>query len=350
MKRNFLFGDEYIKFLQSHISSARPVSGMKEVLCRCFYCPDSRDPSHAHMYISVPQSEDEPSEFHCKKCGTGGYVTTNRLIEWGIYDPIIGTNLDKIMKKSIKSGKINSSDRNIYNIVNAVGDIDLAMKKVQFINDRLGTNFSLMDCINLKIVLNLKDLILYNQSRIPKLTRHENIIQQLNDNFVGFLSEDNNFVNLRRMCDEGIVYESIDKRYVNYNIFGKRDNTEKMYILPTMVDVSIPGLKIHIAEGPFDILSVYRLRNMEHGIYCAIGGSGYAPVLDFIINRLKIYNYPEIHFYPDNDSIGTNQRMVNIRNYYKPYGMKFFVHRNMYPGQKDMGVHISKIQEGVNIL
>ncbi|MBR1988776.1 MAG: hypothetical protein IKA36_07055 [Clostridia bacterium] len=347
MAQSKLFGDEYIQFLQKHISSARPVAGRREVLCRCFYCPDSRDPSHAHMYISVPQSEDEPSEFHCKKCNTGGYVTTNRLIEWGIYDPVIGTNLDIIMKNSIKKGIIKGTERNVYNFRNGVIDNELAAQKVAFINSRLDTNLTIQECIDLKIILNLGDTLMMNN--IKELSRHPSIVQQLHDHFVGFLSEDNNFVNLRRICNEGIVYKSIDKRYINYNIFGKKDNTEKMYVIPTVVDLNNPyPLDIHIAEGPFDILSIYlNLRQRSHGIYCACGGGGYASVLDFIINTLKIYNPLNIHFYPDNDEVGNEKRIINIANFYRPYGYQVYSHRNYYPGEKDMGVPLSRIDEKV---
>ena len=87
---------------------------------------------------------------------------------------------------------------------------------MDYLNSRLGLNLTYSDYANQKVVFNLKDTLLNNH--IYKLSRDENIVDQLNDNFVGFLSSDNNYVNLRRICDEGIVYHSIDKRYINYNI------------------------------------------------------------------------------------------------------------------------------------
>ena len=343
LKQNNLFGDEYISFLQSTITSAKPVAGGREVLCRCFYCPDSTDPTHGHMYISVPQNADEPSEFHCKKCGAAGYVTTNRLIEWGIYDPAIGMKLDAGYKKSMTKIKT-SGNRLVYNLVNGVINKDLASEKVSYINDRLGTAFSMQDLINMNVVLNLEDLLKINN--INDMTRHPTIISQLNKYFVGFLSADRNFVNLRRMCPEGVVYKSIDMRYVNYNIFNKRDNTEKMYIVSANINPLLP-MEIHLAEGPFDILQIYNIRSFDHGLYCAIGGSGYAHVMNFLIDTLKLYGYINIHIYPDNDSIGTQDKMMRIAKFYQPYGFKFFIHRNIYPGEKDMGCHISRINESI---
>ena len=47
----------YRNFLLANIPSASKASGGREVTCRCFYCPDSVDKSHGHMYISIPQSD-----------------------------------------------------------------------------------------------------------------------------------------------------------------------------------------------------------------------------------------------------------------------------------------------------
>ena len=149
-------------------------------------------------------------------------------------------------------------------------------------------------------------------------TRHPNIVNQLNQYFVGFLSLDNNFVNLRRMCNEGIVYNGIDKRYINYNIHGKKDNTEKMYILHSNVDLTSPKrIQIHIAEGPFDILSIkHNLRlNESNSIYAAIMGS------KDMINEL-----------------------INIVD---PFNATLYEHRNLYPGEKDFGVPLSRINETI---
>ena len=191
-----------------------------------------------------------------------------------------------------------------------------------------------------------------DRNRIQQYTRHPNIVQQLNDNFVGFLSLDNNFVNMRRLCREGVVYDSIDKRYINYNIHGKKDNTEKMYVMPTVLDLTIPRkVNIHVAEGPFDILSIrYNLRQNESdfSIFAAVTGSGYRGLVMHLINTFKIF-YFDLHVYPDNDKFG-DTRMVEELNYLiSPYGATLYEHRNIYPGEKDFGVSLSNIDERVYI-
>ena len=66
------------------IPSARVVAGGREILLRCRSCSDSSDPTHAHMYIKIPM-DNEPFLFNCVKCQFRGIVTTDKMLEWGLY-------------------------------------------------------------------------------------------------------------------------------------------------------------------------------------------------------------------------------------------------------------------------
>ena len=343
--KNFIVGDQFADYFCKMVPSARVVSGGKEILCRCMYCMDSNDPNHAHFYIHIPSDKDDPAFYNCFKCHSSGVVTSKKLMEWGIYDPLIGTNIDAINKFAIDHGKMNPGESIIFRFTPGVLDNNLAQSKLDYINNRLGINLSIQDALKEKIVLNLRDNIQINRL---KFTRDPNIVNQLNDNFVGFLSVDNNFVNLRRICDEGIVYKSIDKRYINYNLHDVRDNTLKYYVLPTSLDLSFNRrIDFHIAEGPFDILSIkYNLRHDEQAIYAAVGGSDYLNMIITIMNYFKIY-YINLHIYPDNDNPGGYDVMRNILNYIRPYGIPVYIHRNKYPGEKDFGVPLSRIDEQI---
>lgn len=339
------FADHYRQFLKRNLSAAKDAAGNTEIVCRCKYCPDSRNPTHGHMYISIPENSEDISVFYCQKCHTSGIVSNKTLIEWGIYDPEIAIEISNINASAEKHGKMKGYDRKVYNLINRVLNFDLAEKKLSYINKRLGTNLTIKEAMEDKVIFNLEDVLIYN--RVEKLTRNQNIIKQLNQYFVGTLSLDNNFVNLRRLCSEGVVYQGIDKRYINYNIHGKKDNTEKSYVIPYYGNLSLPRrLKIHIAEGPFDILSIkHNLRKeTESSIYVAITGSAYKGLLMYLMNSLKLY-YIEVHLYPDNDDSGNNYVVMDLVNFLKPYGIPVYVHRNVKPGEKDFGVCLNKIQE-----
>lgn len=337
------------EFLLSAIPSAKPASGGTFINCRCFNCPDSSNPSSKHFYIAIPQKEDEPSWYYCHKCHCSGLINHKTLIEWGIYDESIAIELVEHNKYCFTKAK-NSKyyDRTIYTLFNQfTREDETSMIKLKYINDRLGYNFTYEELRRLKIVLNLQDILTSNQ--INHLTRDKNIVDQLNYNFLGFISIDNAFLNMRRLCDKGNVYQSIDKRYINYKIFDKFDTSERFYTIPTRIDLNSPErLKIHIAEGPFDILSIYKnIRKEEKGIYSSVAGSNYAGLALHFLQIFKL-PYTEFHFYPDNDKFGSNTVMNKVANILRPVQSPIYIHRNMYPDEKDFGVSPDKIIESVD--
>ena len=151
-----------------------------------------------------------------------------------------------------------------------------------------------------------------------------------------------------RNLELGEVYETINKRYVNYNIFDKYDNTCKFYVVPNQLNpLTIEPIKIHIAEGPFDILSI--LYNMNDGImgnniYAAATGSGYGSLLKFLLLNLQLINV-EVHLYPDADI--PNYKVTNIKKNLFLDKVNFYIHRNTYPGEKDFGVRKEKIKDTI---
>jgi hypothetical protein len=335
----------YREFLLRSIPRAKSVSGGREVLCRCFYCPDSKDITHAHFYISIPESKDEPSLYNCVKCHACGMVTNRTFLDWGIYDDTIAEDLVKHNKNINPNVKKQFTEDYTYRLSNKfISNDSISIQKLEYINKRLGTNLTMYDMERLKIVLNLKDLLSSND--IQTYTRDKNVIDQLDKNFLGFISSDNAFLNLRRVCDEGVLYKKIDKRYINYSIFNKKTTISNYYAIPNNVDLSQPErTKIHITEGPFDILSIYEnLRHRENGIYIAIGGSNYYGTILNIISKYKI-PYCEIHIYPDNDGPGSNSKMEFIRTKLNSISIPVIIHRNIMNGEKDFGVPLNRIQE-----
>ena len=333
--------DSYIEFLTSHIKPfAHAVAGRKEVNCRCFYCADSSNMRKGHFYISVPK-EDEPSFFYCQKCHTQGIVTNDKLIEWGIFDSQFGIEITKYNSKVLSLTKNKKFlDSVIYNVRNShITEDKLSLYKLKYINDRLGTNLTLKDCISNKIVLNIKDLIQENRL---ELTRHPNIVDQLDSHFLGFLSFDNAFINLRKVTDSEI-YHTIDKRYINYNVFEKYDNTLKFYVLPSNIDLMNPTpVRLHMSEGPFDILSIkYNVvDNNGRDIFVSVGGSSYKGCIRHFITKMGIYNL-EIHIYMDNDQ--TKTQIYEIANLLQYFRIPLYLHNNAYPNEKDYGVPKERI-------
>lgn len=338
---------EYRDFLLSRIPNAKSVSGGSEVNCRCFYCSDSSDPTHGHFYLNIPKDSNSPFMYHCFKCHTSGIVTHQRLLEWNIYDANVAIGVSERIGKARISSEVLADY--VYNIHNGfISATDLSEIKRKYINDRLGINLSYQELLDNKIVLNLGDLL--SENYIYKYTRSDLILNQLDQNFLGFLSYDNAFINMRNL---GLmeVYESISKRYVNYSIFDKKDNSRKFYISPTNIDVANPNpITVRVAEGPFDALSIkYNLEygNWDQTIFAAATGSGFIGFLRFLIGSLKLLNL-EIHIYKDSD-MGWND-INDIHQFLSFYKYPLYIHSNIYPGEKDMGVPKSRINEVVQRL
>ena len=340
----FLFGENLKRYFLSVIPSAKLASGGKVINCRCFECGDSSNPRSAHMYLGMP-TQNNAGWFYCHTCNCHGYITHRKLLDWNIYDPGIADDLyshyiSVLRKSPIKFNTVGK----VYNVINRCARLDeLTMIKMQYINNRLGTKLDLRDFQNLKVVLNLNDFL--NENNITRFTRNYNIIQDLDRAFVGFLSLDNGFVTLRKIDDQ-VVYESINKRYVNYKVFDKEDTSERFYVVPQNIDLlSTNRIKLHIAEGAFDILSIYlNLRNREPGIYATVSGSNYSSIISYFMIEKKL-PWLEIHLYPDNDK--NNWIMKRIIDNYKPFQIPIYIHRNMSPREKDFGVSIDRIKETI---
>lgn len=340
--------ENYKNYLLAVMDHAKLASGKKQIQCRCKECSDSMNMSSAHMYISIPWDGDIPSLYHCFKCNASGIVTYKKLIEWGIYDQVLATQLINY-NVSIMHNMRNDKyfNRACYRLMHTFNTVDNKSEfKRRYLCDRLGYNLSYDDLSKLKIILNLKDLL--GENNITKFTRDNNILNQLDSEFLGFLSIDNAFVNLRRTCNEGEVYKTIDQRYINYKIFDKYDTSQRFYTVPTEYNINcFQRTPLHIAEGPFDILSVYlNARNKEPGLYTSITGNNYMGIILYFMMDLKIPNL-ELHLYPDNDKYGSMERMKYIANCIPDPYVPVYIHYNTAPGQKDFGVSPDKIIEHV---
>lgn len=340
------FAENLIGVLKRNIPELKFESGGKEVSFRCRFCGDSRDPKGRHFYVSVP-TEDKPALFNCFKCGMRGVLTPQVLAEIGITDSELNSGLGIFNKKVLSYSKNQKyQDLKVYNLINNfIADQELGMIKLKYINQRLGLNLSFQDCLDNKIILNLFDLFRCNPHL--KYTRDPRIVKELNDSFLGFISVDNCFANMRKINDNP-VNQAIDKRYINYVIYDKYNNTQKYYVPPVEINRSIPGrVKLHIAEGPFDILSIkYNCRKEINGnIYASIGGNTYLNTLLTFINSYGIINL-EVHIYLDND-VYEDKLIKTLINTLSVYNIPIFIHHNIFPGEKDFGVDISRINESI---
>jgi len=344
------FREKLKEYLLDTFPTASTASGGSHIVMRCPLCGDSRDPKSKHLYIALP-TETIPPLYYCHKCTSFGLLTAKVLRMMTSYnDGGMGIELEQFNREFCKMPKNHIlKDRLTYQIYNSyISDNDLSKAKLFYINKRLGQNLTYKDLMNNKIILNIYDLL--NANNVKEYTRYESPMHDLNESFIGFISMDNAFVNMRNLR-EGKVNYTVDHKYVNYSIFDKPDNSRRFYVLPGTVNMTDPmPIKINIGEGGFDILSVFfNLKGQDkyQNVYASIGGKAYLNIIKLFVQDIGIINC-EFHIYIDNDI--DDYVIYNMQEVIYPLGISLYIHRNMFPGEKDFGVPLDRIKEQITKL
>ena len=297
-----------------------------------------KNPTHSHLYISLG-SEDKPPMYNCFLCSEGGILTPAVLRELGLYDYNIHEKLLDFNKNISRKYPRVIREGDIYNIQNRfIRDDPISYNKLNYVNSRLGLNLTFKDMIDNKIVLNLYDILKSNN-----LTPNgDKLADEFDQHFVGFLSQDNNFV-LGRNVDS-----TLDVKHHKYNIHGKFNNDKRYYILPCNLDLNDPRpIDVHIGEGPFDILSIKyntTIPTLDRSLFIAMGGKAYKNIARHLIAHMGLINIT-LHYYVDADV--DDYTLYNVARYLEPYNLDIYLHRNGFPGEKDYGVPKDRIIDTV---
>lgn len=341
---NFGVFRERLKRLLMSLPDAKLESGGKAVMLRCRYCGDSkRNKSSRHMYVYLPNGNN-PIFHICYRanCAVKGIVTWQKLVEWGVNlseeDIKDLVNYNKEIFRNGNDMNFNCEDINILtntyinNNFNQMYDY-----KIQYINNRLGTNFTHQDLKNLKISLNLSELLIENE--LP-INIEDWKLRALSEKYICFITQDNSYAVCRNTMYKENEKSPMNYRYFKYNIFNRNSNSKPFYIIPTTVDI-YKKIRIYLSEGTFDILSVkYNVVNDPNGIYCAVLGGGFINAIKYFICEMKLIDL-EFHLYLDNDM--SSNKIFEMLELLRPYQYNVFVHTNRFQGEKDFGVPRDRI-------
>ena len=329
-------------YLVEHFHGKR-ASGGKECIIRCPYCGDSKDKNKAHLYIGLHR-QNQAIVFNCFKCNTGGSIGIDFFRTLGIYDTdlinlVLQHNSALGLDTSLSRRFITNYSHIPENTIIPIYDNEEYAKKLSYINRRIGTHYTYHDLQNYRIILNLRDYL--ESNGIQVYSRHPMIVDQLAFGFVGFLSVDNTHIILRRVVPEEKVHESIRTRYVNYTI---NDHGYAFFCIREGLDMLVPNT-IHIAEGPFDALSIHDNLlsfQMNKLVFSSNGKEGLDTVLKYLIwvKKMQFFN-TTFHIYIDNDI--TPYDMIAYRNLMNSLGLTYCFHSNKFSGEKDYGVPCDRI-------
>lgn len=316
---------------------AQFASSRRELVIRCPYCGHTSSPGKKHLYINL--DENKPYMYNCFKCEEHGIVTDKFLSLLEVNNSVvleyIRNHNDKLLKDT--SGRYNKSKhRDIYiDYENIKVDKSIYKAKMDYINGRIQSDLSLDKMMSMKIVF---DFLIFKHKIMRLLRINENDFDILQKQYVGFLSVNNTALILRNILPDNNPRYIIIK-LTEYDMF-------KVYGIPCMIDLNNGMPMVHIAEGQFDILSIYyNLNHCNNGIYMAASGNSYKTVIKYIMSKgIPAMN---LHMYFDNDEAGNKayNRMRIFINNNKPFFMysNIYAHFNTFKGEKDFGVPMDRI-------
>ena len=243
---------------------------------RCPYCGDSQsNPRDAHCYLKCSQDQSEPILFYCFKCNAYGMVTSDFLERLGISGRLSQAIANK---RYNKIGVFKPS-----NIKLVAGNPIIPSPQIDYIEWRLGTGFTVEDYDRFKIVWDMSTIKPHLKQSVANRLPN-------NNHSVSFLSDDLSMLLCRSFTDDEPTWNKI-------RLFD--GDGKSYYTIRTVMNLFTPDpYTVNIAEGVFDVLSIYKnFTDSPSDIFIATLGSNYISAVDYAISKgfigknvtLKIY-------------------------------------------------------------
>ena len=329
---------EIIELLKSRGAYSKSING-KQHYTRCPFCGDSRNLSHAHMSVMIDVDSDAPMVFRCLKCDTKGLFTESVLDELNLaISNELVTKLKVYNKKSMKIHNLSNHDCEKFTVP-LYQDIYQNKLKLEYVNNRLGTEINFTKAKELKMVINVFDFMSHNG--IESITGLSySMMKTLHENYVGFLSTNNNCIVFRDITGNQKY------RYFKVVLNDKNLNQDTFYSTPNSISLMYTNdIHIHIAEGIFDIISIQEnlVKTKEKHYFYASCGFGSITILRYLIHH-GINTGLNVHIYSDNDkSDKDHKKYLDYNKHITNWIDSISIHRNLFPNEKDYGVKIEKI-------
>lgn len=297
-------------YLKKNLKLCNISTDKSETIVRCPYCGDSMNLNHAHLYIN----NNPPYKYFCQKCSVTGIVDTKFLRDLSLYDPEIMDHVTKSKTKYMKdlNKKYGNNFLEIFNkefdvLPNNFGKKEI--QKLKYINNRLGITINDESLVQkYKIILNLEDFFENNELTMNKF--YKDNLTKLQNNYVGFLLNDNNMI-----CFRDITSKQ-EMRYINKKIYSENlFQSRKFYTIGNTIDLSQEVYNLYLTEGIFDILGVfnhiYKCKQDSNDLFISCNGKSYNFVLKYL-QSLGILNC-NVNIFSDNDV--SKEKMVNMIKY-----------------------------------
>lgn len=314
-------------------------SSKTELMIRCPFCGDSRrDKLHTHFYIQ----NKSPYKYYCQRCNAKGYLNNVffNAVEFDDEDTIILVNKQTkafFKNTSVTRENLDSLEK-ILDLKYPKFDLSgIFGKKKSYVEERLKIDLTKKDLLKYKMINSIVDLVVLN--KIKNIIAEEKLfefIENNDDEMVSFLSYDNSHV-ISRFYDG-----NHDRRYHTLNLMRPHDLGYKIFTIENEINLFEPEIEVVMAEGWFDIVSVYhnfyKEKDNTKRIFVAVNGK-YYNLIPNLINRLGFLNL-SLHIYSDAEiSPEIYRYMLNMK---RIDGLTLSY--NTFGKEKDFGVSKDKIK------
>lgn len=270
-----------------------------EHLTRCPFCGDSLNPNKGHMYMHIVLDDTSPIQYHCARCGEGGYLTPNVLRRFGIESNDLKQLLDQLNHHTGRRDRRMIMEKSYAMFNYALPDRVKYPMKLKYIEDRLGITVT-EDVINeCKIITSVADFLKTNE--IDSLTADKSVVTMYEYDYIGFLSYGNSYILLRDVSGR-----HKDFSWIKYPITDASRGSKIFYSMSSAIDIETEDpITINIAEGVFDIISIgYNLKqNKLNTINIANTGKEYSSLISFLVSKGLVGSNVILNIYSDNDKI-----------------------------------------------
>lgn len=267
-----------------------------EYQTRCPYCGDTqKNFNDGHLYIKINPNDNLPVVYNCFKCPAHGILKYNDLELLGIEDVSFKQDLQNLNKSSDKFSSYDYQVKDLffeYKIPEVRG-----IKKIVYIEDRLGIRLNNNDLKNIKVITSLRDFLLLNN--INYVTCKPNFAKLLDRDYVGFLNNNNSYILFRDITDSNKI------SWFKYPITNESKGQRNFYSISSEIDLYTQDkITINLSEGIMDCLSIaYNIHEnkLDNSLNVAICGKFYVNVIKYLIGMGFIGDNICMNIYSDND-------------------------------------------------
>lgn len=326
----------------NHLAVHEWNSAHTNVVTRCPYCGDSRNILHGHFSIKIDINSDSIMLYRCLKCNETGILSSQVVEDIGIYlESDIAKALDVLNRSNSKSTYGRQKPLN-YKVPIKIDPVD-SKSKLEYLKERLGIEFTSKMISDSKIILSFMDFLNSNKLKLPEHINPK-LAKILEENYIGFLSANNNKITFRRISTNEKL-----RRYIKLSIDPYNTSPNNFYSLvnPSVDMMYNYPIHVHIAEGTFDILGIKY--NMIHDpsqvhLFYASCGYNFNTIIKWLI-YMGVNTDLIIHLYSDNDKSDYENIKVLNNSINVCWIDHAFIHRNILENEKDFGVPKDRISE-----